>query len=86
MEPKEMLELYRQLKPMIGPCVQELLALGPELRKMAEAFGIGAIDIRANMVFHLESRGFSREEAILMTMDEWYGFRKLAERKNAKKE
>ena len=46
---------------------------GPELRNLLESIADGWVDIRIRAVERFEKAGFSREEAIFMTMDEWWG-------------
>ena len=81
----ECLELAEDLKPVLKNTIEKLVGFGPELKTVFSALCGGMADLRIEIVQKFEDAGFSREEAIYLTMDEWWGFRRLSSEKKEKR-
>jgi predicted house-cleaning noncanonical NTP pyrophosphatase (MazG superfamily) len=67
-------ESYR---PVVQQAVDALKKYGPEIKDLFQGIQLGIIDIRAEVIKRLqEVHGFTKEEAIYITMDEWWGMKK----------
>ena len=67
----EFVAASEEYRPIVEGVVKALEGYGPDLKSLMKSACVGSIDIKADCVLHLESRGFSREEAIIMTSDQW---------------
>lgn len=80
----EYLELAEGLKPVIKDTIEKLINFGPELMAVFSSLVSGTVDLRIQAVSQFEAAGFTREEAIYMTMDEWWGLKNLSSKKKRK--
>ena len=60
-----------QYKPLVDGIKEVVKEYVPDLKDLMQSAAVGLIDIKADCVAHMESRGFSHEEAIMMTCDQW---------------
>jgi len=58
-------------KPVVKGIVGVIKSYGPNLKEILRDSAIGVADIKADCVLHFESKGFTREEAIMLTCDQW---------------
>jgi len=70
-----------ELKPVVEKVSKALQSFGPEIYELCNRTVLGYVDLRIAAVKRFEDAGFTREEAIYMTMDEWWGLRKLSNKK-----
>jgi hypothetical protein len=70
-----LMEHEEELRPIIEKAASVLESYGPLLKKLLSEVIMASVDMRAEAVARLEAKGFSREEAIYMTMDQWWGMR-----------
>jgi len=76
---KEYVELIQVLtdnveefREPIGKAAAAVRSFGPEVYGLCEAVVLGAADLKAAAVKrYVETHGFTREEAILLTLDQW---------------
>jgi len=66
-----LLSSAKDYKPLVEVIVKVVKAYGPTLKDVIRDGSIGMIDIKADCVLHLEQKGFTREEAIIMVSDQW---------------
>ena len=87
MKPEEILELVTQaeaLRLVIENVAKSLEGCGPTLRGLFGKMTLAMVDMRADAVAHLEAKGFTRPEAIEMTMDEWGAIRRSLNQRKGK--
>ena len=71
-----------EFKPVVEQGSKALQSYGPDIYALFHRIAIGMADIKADTIVHLEGRGFTREEAILLTVDQWADVKKnLAQNK-----
>ena len=73
-----------EYRPLVEGVMKALESYGPETKKFMKSIIIGSVDIKADAILHLESRGFSREEAIVIVADQWAEMSKKMENLNRK--
>lgn len=73
----EYLGMAEELRPVAEKLVETIISYGPYLRKIVEAASNATIEMRISHVRKFEDAGFTREEAIFLTMDEWWGYRRM---------
>lgn len=81
------LELVGQaeaFKPVVQQCVKTLKGYGPELDEIFGGINEWSIHQRIKNINLLEEKGFTREEAIYITMDQWWGMKRGLEKKSPK--
>lgn len=77
---EDLLELAEAMKEIdeyrlvAGTIIDKALECGPELRRVLSAFVIGMTDLKIEAIRHYEDNGFTREQAMLLTMDSWKFF------------
>ena len=84
-ELQELLELFSVLddvKPAIKAAIKSIQAYGPEIKEFLNGIQLGIVDMRINAIRKYEAEGFTREEAIFMTMDEWFAYRRSLNKKS----
>jgi len=76
MNTSETLELVQELskeaenfKPVVAEAVDALLLFGPEVSKLFESITDGLADLKMRMIDRFKSRGYTKAEAITMTLD-----------------
>lgn len=72
----EFFEYSEELRPVIKKGFEILKSYGPEIYDLTYNMAINSAKIRADVVKVFEKEGFTREEAIFLTMDEWWGIKK----------
>jgi len=72
----ELVERAEELKPVVAEIIKAVKSYGPELFDLMSGLAIGSVDIRVACVKRFEELGFTRQDAIAMTMDQWYQFSK----------
>ncbi len=65
----ELLQTAEELRPVISSAITALNSYGPELNDLLLKMAIGTANIRMTTIKHYESNGFTKEEAMLMTLD-----------------
>ena len=73
-----------EYRPLVEGVVKALESYGPEVKKLMKAMIVGSVDIKADAILHLESRGFTREEAIVVVADQWAEMAKRMDNINKK--
>jgi hypothetical protein len=68
-EAMAMLESAEEMRPIIDAAIDTLLSFGPELGTLAHSAARAMANIRTTYFNQLTSNGFSREEAMLLTID-----------------
>ena len=74
MNPKEILALAMQaeeLRPMVEEVLKALKSYGPELKGLFSDLNDGLTDLKIATIKRYQDAGFTREEAILLTCDQW---------------
>lgn len=89
---KEALDVLTQLeeadeiiKPLAKKIVSLVVSYGPELRQVFDSAIDYTVERRLRSLRLLEEGGCSREEAVYMTMDEWWGLRRGLTQRQRKK-
>lgn len=81
MEISEMLEIIdaaEEYRPIIKKAVAVLKSFGPEATEIFESMVIGATDLKAKSIKRLiDMHGFSKEEAIIISCDQWSSLKQL---------
>ena len=88
MEIEDILELTSsidEIKPVVHAVINAVKSFGPESYDLLLGLAIGSVDIRTACVKRFEENGFTRQQAIDMTMDQWYQFSKSMNSANKKK-
>lgn len=58
-------------KPAIEKGSKALQSYGPDVYELFHRIAIGMADIKADVVARFESKGFTRDEAIVLASDQW---------------
>lgn len=67
------LELVSQaeaFRPVVQEAIKAVKSYGPEIYDFAEGITLGSCELRAKAVRKYEELGFTRQEAILLTIDQ----------------
>jgi len=62
-------------KPVAQQIVSAVGVFKPEIASLFSDLAKGIVDRRVDMIKRFEEHGFTRDEAMILTMDEWYGIR-----------
>ena len=65
-------ESNKEVRPIVERGIKILLSYGPELRNVFDAVGDYTVERRLRSLKLFQEGGCTREEAIYMTMDEWW--------------
>ena len=69
---KEINVLIKKAHPAISEAMSALRDYGPEVFALAEAATAATVDIKAGMIKrYVEKHGFTKQEAIILTLDSW---------------
>jgi len=69
---KEVNVLIKKAHPIIAETVGALREYGDELFNIAETITTASVDIKAGMIKrYVEKHGFTKQEAIILTLDSW---------------
>ena len=70
-------------RPAIEQAVKAVKGYGPEVYSLAEGVCQGSVDLKAMMIKrYQEEHGFSREEAIILVMDQWQSMLQRLDKSN----
>jgi len=75
----ELIDGIDEIRPIVTKAVSALKLFGPEVYDFFLSLAIGSVDIKSACVKKFEENGFTRQDAISMTMDQWYQFSKSAQ-------
>jgi hypothetical protein len=78
-EVKEVLEMEAELRPLIKRGFEIIESYGPECQELLNGVALGITNTKIRQIEHLISSGFTREEAILLTMDMWFAIARGAQ-------
>ena len=78
-EIREYLELGKLFKPIISDSIDVIQEYGPEIRKLFSGIVDGIVDMKIQAIKRYDSNGFSRTEAILLTIDSFSALSKLTD-------
>ena len=78
------LETIKEAQPLAEKLVDAVLLFGPEVEKVCKRMVLSSINMKGDCVDTLTSRGFSREEAIVLVCDQWSAISKSLQN-NSKK-
>ena len=84
-EISEILEIVshaEDFRPLVKQIIEILKSYSDELREIPEAIGKWIVERRITSIKQYEGAGFDRDDALLMTLDDIYAVRKLANRQN----
>ena len=73
----ETISMLDDVKPLVQSAIKSIQAYGPEVREFFGGMQMAIVEMRIDAIKRYESAGFTREEAIYMTMDEWFAYRRL---------
>ena len=73
-----LLEMEEAFRPVIKKAISTIKEYGPEIYDVAEKIVLATAELRIKQIQKYEEGGFSREDAINMTMDEWYAMARMA--------
>jgi len=63
-------------RPEVKQIVSAVKSFGPELYSLCEGIVLSSVDLKAACIKrYIEEHGFTRQEAILMTLDSWQQMR-----------
>ena len=82
-ELQELLELVSNVeafKPLVRAVLDALKSYSDELKEIPEAITRWAVATRIETIKQYEAAGFSREDAVLLTLDAVYAASKISER------
>jgi len=68
----EIHENAEEWRPVVGKMIGILNSYGPELRSVVRSILMATVELKIEMVRKYEAAGFTTEQAIMMTMDEWF--------------
>jgi len=82
----EIAQSAEEFKPAVSQTIKAVQSYGPEIYGFMERFCQSNVDLKAMCVKrYIEQHGFTREEAILMTLDQWSAFAKGMQKSQTKK-
>jgi hypothetical protein len=67
-----MMEAEAELRPIIKKGLELLKSYGPDLKDLMRGIVLGSVDLKMEAIARYEANGFTREEAMLLVMDEWF--------------
>jgi len=87
MELSELLSEAESFRPLVRMVLDALKSYSGELREIPEAMSRWFVENRIRAINQYKAAGFDQDDAILMTLDDIYGIRKLSDKagKSAKK-
>lgn len=62
-----------ELKPSVVRIIQHVASYGPELSDFLEKMSFGLVDIKMKTIKRYEDGGFTRQEAIILTLSDIKG-------------
>lgn len=65
----EFLTELKEFRPMILQIVNEIEKYGPDIHQILNKMSLSMVDIKAAMIKKYQKEGFTRKEAILLTID-----------------
>lgn len=74
------------LRPVVKEFVKAVKSFAPELDELVGGLLTWGVKKRIESIRLYEKEGFTREEAIYLTMDTWYAIKNNLNRNNPKKE
>jgi hypothetical protein len=84
---KELVSVATTLKPIISQSADELLdAYGPELGKIFSRLNNYLVEQTITMIRKYEAEGFTREEAILLTLNNKLALKEVIQNVNGKQQ
>lgn len=72
-----LIEVAPLFKPQVQKAVEAIQLFGPEVKELLTGAVVAVADIRAAAVQRYESHGFTRDEAILLTLDSGEGMKRI---------
>jgi len=84
----ELLEIVGQaedFRPLVKQVLEVLKSYSDELREIPDAICKWIVERRIASIEQYENAGFYRDDALLMTLDDIYAIRKMADRTARKK-
>lgn len=80
-----LLQTAETFRPVVRLFLDTLKSYSEEIKEIPEAFSRWLVKNRIDSIKQYEAAGFSRNDAVLMTLDDIYGLRKANEILNNKK-
>ena len=77
---EEMLNEAETIRPLVKQVILVLMSYSEELKMIPEAVSDWIVEKRIRAIKKYENAGFTRDDAILMTLDDIYATRKMGER------
>ena len=77
-----MIGMLHELRPVVQVAIKSLQVYGPELKELFGGMQRGLIDMRIDSIRRYQEAGFTIDQAIDMTMDEWFAYRRALTRKS----
>jgi hypothetical protein len=78
----EILSEAESFRPIVDLAVDAIISFGPEIKKFVDAFSRGLVSNRIASVEQYVAAGFSRDDAIIMTLDDVFSVRKMTDKMN----
>ena len=81
------IELINQadlFKPVVGAIVSAIVSYGPELSQLIEPVRRAGVERRIESIRQYESAGFTKQDAIMMTLDDVAQIKDVIQRANVK--
>ncbi len=82
---KAFIDMGKELRPTVKEAVKMIKSYGPELGEVFGDVTNWMVKKKIDHVKMFEAAGFTREESIYMTMDEWWGIHKKLQNTQKKK-
>jgi hypothetical protein len=82
---KEILEVLTEaesFRPIVKAIIDTLKSYGPEIEELPKKFSQWLVKNRIESINIYEGAGFSREDAITMTLDDVWAFRRMSKNIN----
>lgn len=79
-----LMEQEAEIRPVIKKGLEIIKSYGPDLKDLFGGVTEAMADLRINVIRKYEAAGFTREEAILLTMDEWFAMARVSRSMNTK--
>ena len=76
-EIKELLESAEEFKPLVKLTIKVLNDFAVEFKETGIALNKWIVESRIRAIKHYEEAGFTKEEAMLLTIDDWAKYEKL---------
>jgi len=81
----ELLSDAETFRPLVKSVLDTIESFGPELKQLPERAMDWAVKHRIKTIGIYEKAGFSREDAITMTLDDVWAFKRMVQKVNTKK-